>query len=245
VKGIALVTKGRARLRPLVREMLRGYRAVQRELARCADAVIALSEAEASILKRTFGARRVRVCPVGVEPGPAVHAPPRDSVLCVALFSERKNQLALIRAVRDVPLVFVGGPAPFYEWYYEQCRRAAGKNVEFLGRLGYRDLAAQYAAAKVHALPSHWEAAGMSSLEAAAAGCNVVVGDVPPVREYFGERAWYCRPTGLRSIGWAVADALAAPRDSRRAGEWVGERYSARECARRVLRVYEEVLGAV
>ncbi|MBK7308934.1 MAG: glycosyltransferase [Chitinophagaceae bacterium] len=53
-------------------------------------------------------------------------------------------------------------------------KEAAG-NIVFAGRLTQTALANYYARARVHVLPSWFETCGLSSLEAAAMGCNIVI----------------------------------------------------------------------
>ncbi len=109
-----------------------------------------------------------------------------------------------------MPLVLIGQAHP--EGYRDLCRRYADENVHFLDHLPAEELASAYAAAKVHVLPSWLETPGLSSLEAAAAGCTLVVSDRGLTREYFGDEAWYCDPRSFASIREAVLAAYAAPR---------------------------------
>lgn len=228
-KGAALLVRGRVRARSLAVLISRGYRHLQRELVQGADLLLPQSQAEGEILARKFGRADFRVCPLNPDEEemrctelPA-GAPREDFVLCVGAFSERKNQLALIRALRGtgVPLVLIGGPAPYYEWYYRRCRAAAGAGVRFVQPQNRTMLMGWYRAAKVHALPSLWEATGLSNLEAGYFGCNLVVGRCPPVEEYLRDRAWYCEATQPDSIREAVLQALRAARDGKRVSEFM------------------------
>jgi glycosyltransferase involved in cell wall biosynthesis len=78
-------------------------------------------------------------------------------------------------------------------------------------------LASAYAAASVCVLPSLTEGQPLAALEAAAAGANLVVSDLPYLRETFGASAWYCNPRSPSSIRRAVFAAGAAPRGARAA----------------------------
>ena len=64
-----------------------------------------------------------------------------------------------------------------------------------------------YRKAKVHVLPSWHETCGLSSLEAAAMGCNIVITEKGFTREYFGDDAFYCEPGDPESIFNAVENA--------------------------------------
>jgi len=136
----------------------------------------------------------------------------RDFVLCVGRVESKKNQLGLVAAMRGtgIPLVIVGRPNP--EVYRELCRRYADDNVRFIDSLGEEELASAYAAAKVHALVSWVELPGLTTLEAGAAGCNIVTTDRGSPPEYLRGMAWYCEPGRIESIRAAVLAAHEAPR---------------------------------
>ncbi|MCB9913680.1 MAG: glycosyltransferase family 4 protein [Planctomycetes bacterium] len=134
---------------------------VRRLLARCA-ALLPNSEAEAQALATRFGA----LPPVVVVPNAADAAfftlgpeAERSGVVCVGRVEPRKNQLALVEALRDedVELTFVGAPGRYAGDYLARCRAAAGPRTRFLGprdAAGVRDV---LRAAAVHACPSWYE----------------------------------------------------------------------------------------
>jgi len=136
----------------------------------------------------------------------------RHGVLCVGRLEPRKNQLALIRALRDTdtPLTFIGQAGRYSRDYAEACRLAAGPLVTFAGPADAPRLRDAYRAAAVHACPSWYETPGLASLEAALCGCALVVTPGGSTREYFGDEAHYARPDDDASLGAAVAAALAA-----------------------------------
>ena len=161
----------------------------------------------------------------------------RDFVLCVGRVEAKKNQLSLIAALRGsgLPLVIVGRPNP--ESYMDLCRKYADENVRFLPGLSEEELASAYAAAKVHVLASWIELPGLTTLEAAAAGCNIVSTDRGSPREYLGDMAWYCDPRSTASIREAVLAAYEAPR-SERLREHVRENYTWRRAAEQTVAGY-------
>jgi glycosyltransferase involved in cell wall biosynthesis len=134
-------------------------------------------------------------------------------VLCVARIEGRKCQLALVQAMRDLPypLVLIGKPAPNHMAYFEAVKCEAGDRVHFVGQVSHEELAQYYKAAKVHALVSWMETTGLSSLEAGAMGCNLVITDKGDTRDYFGEDAFYCEPDSVESIRDAIVRAYNAP----------------------------------
>jgi glycosyltransferase involved in cell wall biosynthesis len=130
-------------------------------------------------------------------------------VLSAARIEGRKNQLNLIKALNnsDYTLFLTGLPAPNQQKYYDECKRIASKNIIFCGRVPVNVLLDYYRKAKVHVLPSWHETCGLSSLEAAAMGCNIVITEKGFTREYFGDEAFYCDPGSPESIFNAVENA--------------------------------------
>ncbi|MBS1662115.1 MAG: glycosyltransferase family 4 protein [Bacteroidetes bacterium] len=130
-------------------------------------------------------------------------------VLCVARIEGIKNQLNLIKALNDTPyrLLIIGDHAPGHADYYQECRRVASANVEFIEHIPQTELVHYYQRAKVHILPSWFETCGLSSLEAGAMGCNIVITDKGYTREYYGDYAFYCDPGNPSSILDAVEHA--------------------------------------
>ncbi len=165
------------------------------------------------------------------------------AVLCMGRIEARKNQLRLIEAINGSSLrLFIhGDPSPNAAGYAAACAAAAGTNVQILPPLSGAALYAAYASAKVHVLPSWFETTGLSSLEAAAMGCNIVVTDRGDTRDYFGDRAWYCEPGNTGSIRAAVEAAHAAPVDAGFRQE-ILERFTWRRAAEETLAAYQEVL---
>jgi glycosyltransferase involved in cell wall biosynthesis len=130
-------------------------------------------------------------------------------VICIARIEGIKNQLNLIKALNNTEftVLLIGSPAPNQKKYYDQCRRIAFKNIQFIDHKPQEELLAYYRKAKVHVLPSWFETCGLSSLEAAAMGCNLVITDKGYTREYFGDNALYCDPAYPESILDAVRKA--------------------------------------
>ena len=157
------------------------------------------------------------VVPNGIDPGlfkfdRTIEKDPK-LVLCVARIEGIKNQLNLIRALNNTSfnLLIIGAGAPNQSSYYDECRKLAGINIRFIEHLSQEELVSYYQKAKVHVLPSWFETTGLSSLEAAAMGCNIVVTDKGDTREYFETNAIYCDPGSPESIYIAVEKAAALP----------------------------------
>ena len=165
-------------------------------------------------------------------------------VLYVARFEPHKNQLGLVHALRKTGLrvVLAGPDHPHHPTYRERCLRAArGASVQVLDALPHEKLPDLYRQAKVHAMPSWYETTGLSSLEAAAAGCQVVTTARGHAREYFGQLASYCDPADERSIAAAVEHALSSPAPEALRNH-VLRHFTWEEAARATLRAYHAVL---
>ena len=155
----------------------------------------------------------------------------------------RKNQLNLIRALNNTKYrLFIHGKAsPNNLAYYEQCVSEAAENVFIRDWLNDDQLYTAYSNAKVHVLPSYFETTGLSSLEAAVMGCNIVVTDRGDTREYFGDHAWYCDPDDPASIKESVDAAFSAPYDTD-FREYILKHYTWERAAIETLKAYKQVL---
>lgn len=231
--------------------LLHGHRRSIRTIAHGALALLPNSESEYRRFRMKYagtGAYRVISNAIDPEvfafsPGEvARHRDPRQ-VICVSRIEGKKNHLNLIRALNNTEfeLTIIGRPAPNHLGYYEECRRIAAPNIRFADFVSVDELKAWYLRAKVHVLPSWNETCGLSTMEAAYAGCNVVITEKGDTREYFGDHAWYSDPGSPGSIYDAIAAAAAAPvlPDLR---EKIAARYTWDETARQTFHAYEAAL---
>jgi glycosyltransferase involved in cell wall biosynthesis len=164
------------------------------------------------------------------------------------LWDEAKNAGALCRVARRLPwpIKIAGAARPLAgAGVPPSCPVEALVNVECLGRLSPTALAVRYAAASIYALPARYEPFGLSVLEAALSGCALVLGDIPSLREVWGDAALFVHPDdedALRAALTALIDrpdlrATLAARARRRAAQ-----FSAAEMVRRTLEVYRSLL---
>ncbi len=228
--------------------LIANFFAAVRFILETARVILPNSAAERDVLIRRFGiARPAVIVPNAVDAVFAGAAQPpeqsRHGVLCVGRIEPRKNQLALIEAMRGMeePLTLVGRAGRFYGDYAKRCRRAAGARVSMLDWQPLDRLAAFYAAARVHACVSWYETPGLASLEAALCGCRLVVTPGGCTREYFGDDAHYASPDDPASIRAAVESALRAPPSSR-LSQRVRSEYNWPAAARATLSGYERAL---
>lgn len=166
-----------------------------------------------------------------------------NKVICVARIEGGKNQLNLIKAVSDKPfqLFIIGKASNNQRAFVDECHKHATHNVKFISHMSQKELLQYYSQAKVHILPSWFETTGLSSLEAAAMGCNVVIADKGDVREYFGDLAYYCEPSSPESIAAAIELALNSP-VNKALQEKILKEYTWEKAAEQTLAAYKKVL---
>jgi len=192
----------------------KGHRRSIIQVLRGAELVLPNSESEYQRIghKYTPGLKHLTV-PNGVNPELFKYDPSEKKdnhlVVCVARIEGLKNQLNLIKALNNTTykLLIIGAGAPNQASYYRQCREAAAENVTFIDHVPQEQLVQYYSRAKVHILPSWFETTGLSTIEAALMGCNIVITDKGDTREYFGGDAFYCDPESPQSILDAVVKA--------------------------------------
>jgi glycosyltransferase involved in cell wall biosynthesis len=165
----------------------------QRELVAAgygaAGLLVAPSAAFAAQTARSYRLREApRVVHNGARPRLLVEPASRSGVLAAGrLWDEAKN-IALLDRIAPrlgVPIA-VAGPleAP-------QGGRAAFANLRHLGTLDGRAMAERLAGAAVFVSPARYEPFGLAVLEAAQAGCALLLADLPSFREIWGETADY------------------------------------------------------
>ncbi len=170
----------------------------------------------------------------------------RNCIVCAARIEGRKSTLNLVRAVKDSPytLVLAGKGSANQKKYVDQVHSEAGENVIFLGSIPHDELVQLYDVAKVHALISWMETPGLSSLEAAAMDCNIVVTKKGDTYDYFGEDAFYCEPDDVKSIRTAIDQAFAA-RPNENLKQRILEKYIWEKTAEATLEGYRKVVGDI
>lgn len=230
--------------------LLWGHRESIKYVAKNAGMLLPNSENEYRRLAQKYNLSHVyHVVPNGIDAAVANKIATKNpkyenAVLCVARIEGRKNQLNLIRALRntDYKVYMHGKPSPNNVAYYEQCKKEATDNIHFTEWLTEEELYQMYHSAKVHILPSYFETTGLSSLEAAVMGCNIVITDKGDTRDYFKDNAWYCDPDDLASIKHAVDAAFNAPyNEAFRA--YILEHYTWEAAAKETLKGYELALN--
>jgi len=130
-------------------------------------------------------------------------------ILNVANIEPRKNQLRLAEAAKHlkIPLVCIGNVR---DYEYLQACRLTLPEFHYLGSFGHDDpvLRAAMQHAEVFVLPSTFETPGLAALEAAVAGCKIVITSEGATQEYFNSLAQYVDPLSVESIATGIEAAF-------------------------------------
>jgi glycogen synthase len=166
---------------------------VRRGLA-AAGLVAAPTVAMLRDLRRLYAPRtETIVLPNGRRPR-SLRRPKQPFVLGVGrLWDEAKNLAALDAAAARVrwPVLVAGDePEPV----------ARPRHARLLGRLSDERLAERFATASVFAAPAKYEPFGLAALEAGLAGCALVLGDVPSLREVWDDAAVFVAPSDAEAL---------------------------------------------
>jgi glycosyltransferase involved in cell wall biosynthesis len=206
--------------------------------------VVAATAATLEAIHRHYGTTRSsRVICNGRDASMYAPAAKRKVVLSAGrLWDEAMNLATLERAAEMIHWpVEVAGSLD-----HPDGRRVASSLVHLLGELESEQLAKAYACASVYALPAKYEPFGLPVLEAALSGCALVLGDIPSLREVWGEAATYVSPGDPGELAGAVNGLVQD--NARRAGmalmAWRrGLMYSPRRMANGYVEAYRELLG--
>ncbi len=111
-------------------------------------------------------------------------------VLTVGRLWDRAKNLSLVeRAAAGIPWpIYAAGDKSF------SGGEAPSDSIHLLGRLSQAALAGWYSLSPIFVLPAWYEPFGLSVLEAGLSGCALVLGDIPSLREIWGEAALYVSP---------------------------------------------------
>jgi glycogen synthase len=209
---------------------------------RAAAVVVAPTEAFRQTLVANYGAAlQVRIIWNGGSSERFVTAAKEELVFGAGrLWDEAKNITALQKAAPHLswPVVVAG------HWHRPEGggRRPAG--IRCLGPLSAPEMAGWLRRAAIYALPARYEPFGLSILEAALAGCALVLGDIPTLRELWQGAALFVSPDDHRQL-LAVLRKLTA--DGRLREDW-GQAARTKAClynSERMTRAYLGMYGEI
>ncbi|SRR5690554_4364224 len=221
------------------------YRRVVRAGLAAADRVVAPTRAMLADAEHFYGpfrsrcvianGRREQDYPIGIK---------RERVLSAGrLWDEAKNVRALTGIAQRLPWeVAVAG-----ETAHPDGGETTVAGVTYLGRLDAEAMRSAYAEASIYALPARYEPFGLSVLEAALAGCALVLGDIPSLRELWDGCARFVPPEDGAALEHALGALMESPQErlnlAARARHRARE-YSAERMTENYRELYWELLQA-
>ena len=184
------------------------YRERARRGLVASDAVVAPTRA---ILRAILDALRAEVAGRVIANGracePPQHAKEPFVLSAGRLWDEAKGLADLDACARSVswPIRVAGAMTS------PDGTKVTPRGVELLGELPAPELHAWMARAAVYALPARYEPFGLSVVEAALAGCALVLGDIDTLREIWGDAALYVRPGDTDALAFALRSLARDP----------------------------------
>jgi glycosyltransferase involved in cell wall biosynthesis len=219
-------------------------RALWRGLVAC-DALLAPTHAFAEAVARTYDLPR----PLVVHNGRGAQlAPPRvvrEPIVFTSgrLWDEGKNAGVLdAAAALSGAQVLAAGPLRGPSGEHFQPRR-----LQPLGRLSSQDVSARLSNAAIFASSALYEPFGLGVLEAAQAGCALVLSDIATFRELWDGAALFADPRDPTAFADAFDGLLADPAETQRRGRLAqarAARFTASAMSEGVLQIYRSLSEA-
>jgi glycosyltransferase involved in cell wall biosynthesis len=219
------------------------YRAKVKEGIQAADLVLAPSQTMLLALERYYGGLPAAVF---IYNGRDLSEKPNESkanfVLGAGrLWDEAKN-LSVLADLSDQLSwpVYLAGEFEFSP----HLSRFTGAHL--LGPLPARELLGWFARAAIYALPARYEPFGLTALEAALSGCALVLGDIPSLREIWGDAALFAPPDNRGALRSILTELMS---DQGRVQAWAGrareraQRFTRARMASDYLQAYQRVLS--
>lgn len=178
-----------------------------------------------------------------LAPSPALAHGRKQALIFAAgrVWDEAKNIGTLAATAHDLPWpVFVAG-----ETTDPNGGTANAEGVHCLGFLSRNELQTWLERAAIYVAPARYEPFGLAILEAARAGCALVLGDIPSLREVWGEAAVYVDPDDSLALCQAVTALTENPARRQRLAEraWrAAQGYGASAMAEAYLEQYHTLL---
>ena len=252
----SVIEKAEKILRHTVKRVLPFFPSGRKKMFEIADIIFPNSLNEAKQISRLFAISmdKMFVIPNGVDISFSQADPEnfvnkyslKDFVLSVGRIEPRKNQLNLIRAMKEVDrdLVLVGDTVSGYEWYRQLCEQEATSRVHFLNGFehGSDMLLSAYAAADTFVLPGWFETPGLAALEAALAGAKVVATNGGSTKEYFKDYVFYFDPKNVLDLRRKIEDCSNIEK-SQKLREYISETYLWEKVAKKTIEGYKVVLS--
>ena len=177
----------------------------------------------------------------------------RPYLLFVGTIEPRKNIDLLLNVYESLPSsirdefdLVLAGPSGWASRETTLRLQDPAPGVRYLGYVSERELPGLFAGATAFVYPSLYEGFGFPVAQAMAVGTPVVTSSVSALPEITGGAALLVDPRSETELRDAMVEIVTSP--SRRAhmielGRSNAQRFSWRDCARRSLRFFEEIVG--
>ena len=209
------------------------HRIKQRHACKISDVIVAISEStKADLIKYLHVPEdKIRVLYQSCDPmfwQPItedekadvckMHHLPDRYIVCVGTIEPRKNQLAVVKAMcelpEDVHLVIVGRPRGGYHNELERAIRERKLNdrVHILSNAQFEDFPGLYANAIASVYVSQFEGFGIPIIESMCCDVPVVTSNVSSMPEAGGDAALYADPADPHSIAQQLLTIINSPK---------------------------------
>jgi glycosyltransferase involved in cell wall biosynthesis len=173
----------------------------------------------------------------GIAPSPGSN-PGKDKFILAAgrLWDRAKNLTAFVEAAEGLEwIVAVAGPGT-----------AQTSNGTWLGNLEHENMQKVMQRAAIFVSPALYEPFGLSVLEAASAGCALVLSDIPTFRELWVDAALFTNPRDKKDLHRTLADLSTDDRkrsELQLAAVLRSQRYALAQMATDYQTLYQEQLN--
>jgi glycosyltransferase involved in cell wall biosynthesis len=180
----------------------------------------------------------------GIAAQPDARSDKREVILASGrLWDRAKNLTAVLAAAPQLPWpVEIAGPLS------GPCGETAPQdgNVHFLGELPRAQLLARTQQAAIYVAPARYEPFGLGVLEAAQAGCALVLSDIPTMRELWDGAALFVQCDHIEALTAGLQMLCSAPdlrAELQVAASARARCYSLDAAARKYSALYDAILG--
>lgn len=176
-----------------------------------ANMVVAPTQAMMSELQCFYGPlRNTQVIPNGRSPGVVAAQAKKGFIFSAGrVWDEGKNIAALAEIAARVPWPVCIAGSTQSPGHKNEAAQVGFLNVRMLGKLGEDALRRWYGRASIYALPARYEPFGLSVLEAAQAGCALVLGDIESLRETWDGAALFVPPGDPDALAFTLRRVIA------------------------------------
>jgi glycogen synthase len=216
----------------------RGLHAADRLVAPSRDLLLTLGKIYGEVPQRA-------VIPNGCDPAGLPPVPKENRIMSIGrLWDSAKNIESLNSVAHELawPVVIAGD-----NFQPGSSHTAAFANVKHIGKLSGPEVKQWLNRSAIYALPARYEPFGLSILEAAYAGCTLVLGDIPSLRENWIGAAYFVEPGNLEALKYTLNTLIERPDLRKKYGEKAtirAQAFSSLRMATSYLDHYQQLLDA-